>query len=276
MHLSHFRKYEGRRHFFVLAIVVIAASGIFTAPLWKRWGGYIGFGLSVIPFVLPSVRHYFVSAQYLKNELIDFHQILYMHSSWQDPAWDCYMSFFAYFFQSYGPWFTPKFHLRSIAWEQIDRFSPNFIVHSIWQYLAWDCYTSLFAYLYQRYGLWFTTKFCFRSISWEQIDWFSPNLYMHSYWQDLAWDCYTSFFRIFVPELWPLIYAKVSFWPISGEQIDRFSPNFIYAFILTGSSLGLLHILFPIFVPESQLLIYANVSFPLNILRNKLIDSHQI
>ena len=31
----------------------------------------------------------FISAQFLENQLIEFHQILYMHSSWQDLTWDC-------------------------------------------------------------------------------------------------------------------------------------------------------------------------------------------
>ena len=51
----------------------------------------------------------FVSAQYLKNQLVEFHQILYMHLSWQDLAWDCYTSFFANSYQSYGPSLTPNF-----------------------------------------------------------------------------------------------------------------------------------------------------------------------
>ena len=36
----------------------------------------------------------FVSAQYLENQSVEFHQILYMHLSWQDLALDCYTSFF--------------------------------------------------------------------------------------------------------------------------------------------------------------------------------------
>ena len=56
------------------------------SPTLKKGGGggYIGFGLSVIPFILPSVCasfcHNFGSAQYLENKLKDFHKILYMHS----------------------------------------------------------------------------------------------------------------------------------------------------------------------------------------------------
>ena len=35
----------------------------------------------------------FVSAQYLEKKLVEFHQILYMCTSWQDLSWDCYTSF---------------------------------------------------------------------------------------------------------------------------------------------------------------------------------------
>ena len=44
------------------------------SPALKN-GGYIGFGLSII----LSLRHYFVSAQYLENNLVEFNQILYVH-----------------------------------------------------------------------------------------------------------------------------------------------------------------------------------------------------
>ena len=42
-----------------------------------------------------DLRQNLVSAQYFEDQLIAFHQILYMHSYWQDLAWDCYTSFFA-------------------------------------------------------------------------------------------------------------------------------------------------------------------------------------
>ena len=92
-----------------------------------------------------------------------------MHSHWQDLAWDCYTSFFANLYHSYGPWFTLKFRFRSIYWELLDIFSPNLYMHSYWQDLAWDCYTSFFGNLYQSYGPLFTPKIRFRSISWEPI-----------------------------------------------------------------------------------------------------------
>ena len=40
---------------------------------------------------------------------------------WQDLRWDCHSTFFAHLYQSYGPWFAPKFHFLSISWEQMDR-----------------------------------------------------------------------------------------------------------------------------------------------------------
>ena len=67
--------------------------------------------------VCHSVLHNFVSAQYLENKMIEFHQILYMHWYWQNLGWDCYLSIFAHLYQSYDPWFMPKFYFRSISWE---------------------------------------------------------------------------------------------------------------------------------------------------------------
>ena len=49
------------------------------------------------------LRQNFVSTQYLENQLVEFHQILYMHLSWQDLARDCYSSFLAKLYESYGP-----------------------------------------------------------------------------------------------------------------------------------------------------------------------------
>ena len=81
----------------------------------------------VCPSVCPSVIIFFVSAQYLQNSFIEFIQILYVHWYWHDLAWDCYTSFFPSLYQSYSPLFTPKFCFRSISWELLDIFLPNFI-----------------------------------------------------------------------------------------------------------------------------------------------------
>ena len=190
-------------------------------------------------------------------ELLDIFSsnFIFMHSYWQDLAWDCYKSFSPHLFQSYGPWFTSKFHFRSISWELLDIFSPNW---------------------YQSYGPWFTPKFCFRTTSWELTDIFSPNfiyafiltrsslgsshhfshictrvmaldlrqnlvsfqylekkceefhqiLYMLSYWQDLLWDCYT-FFAHLCQSYGPWFTLKFRFRSISSEEMDKFWPNFI-------------------------------------------------
>ena len=69
----------------------------------------------------------FVSAQYLENESIKFHKILYMHWYWQDLGLDCYLSFLAHFYQSYDPWFTPNFCFHSISWEPVDSFTKLYI-----------------------------------------------------------------------------------------------------------------------------------------------------
>ena len=74
-----------------------------------------------------DLRQNFISVQYLENKWTEFHQILFIHSYWQDLLWEYKTSFFAHLYKSYGPWFTPKFHFRSISWEQMDRISPNFI-----------------------------------------------------------------------------------------------------------------------------------------------------
>ena len=39
------------------------------------------------------LRQNFVSAQYLENQMVEVHQVLYMHLPWQNLAWDCYRSF---------------------------------------------------------------------------------------------------------------------------------------------------------------------------------------
>ena len=85
----------------------------------------------IFPTLALDLRPNFVSAQYLENQLIEFHQILYMHSYWQDLAWHCYKTFSPHLYQSYGPWITPKLCLRSISWEQVVIFSPNFIYRLI-------------------------------------------------------------------------------------------------------------------------------------------------
>ena len=108
-----------------------------------------------------DLRLNFVSAQYLENQLTEFYQILYLRSSWQDLAWDCYTSFFAYLYQSYGPVFvselwpciyTKNFVSAQYLGNQLIEFHQILYMLLSWQDLARDCYTSFFAHLYQSYG----------------------------------------------------------------------------------------------------------------------------
>ena len=183
------------------------------------------------------LRQNFVSAQYLENKLACFHQILCMHSYWQDLAWDCCKSFFAHLYQSYGPWFMPKFSFRSISWEQIDRISPNFMYALIFTRSSLGLLQVIFRTFVLELWLWFTPKFSFSSISWEQIDRISLDFIYAFIFTRSSLGLLHAVFCTFVTELWPLIYAKFCFRSISWEQIGRISPNFIYAFILTRSSL---------------------------------------
>ena len=45
----------------------------------------------------------------LRTNWRNFAKFLYMHSYWQDLALNCYASFFTHMYQSYVPWFSPKF-----------------------------------------------------------------------------------------------------------------------------------------------------------------------
>ena len=136
----------------------------------------------------------FVSDQYLKNKLTDFHQILYMNSYWQDLALDI-MSFFANMYQSYGPWFTPKFCFRSLSWELFYRIYPNFVCTLMLTWSSLGLFRVIFQNLYQSHGPWFLRQnFISAQYIENNLTEFHQILYMHSYWQDLAWNCYKSFF----------------------------------------------------------------------------------
>ena len=141
------------------------------SPTLKKWGLYWIWVVchsvirSFFNTIIPSFRHnFFVSAQYLENSFIEYKEILYVHLYWHDLAWDCYTTFLGY-------WFMPKFCFRSISWEQINRFSPNFI----YAFILTRSSLGLLHIIFYTLGPWFTPKFCFRSISREQIDWFSPS-----------------------------------------------------------------------------------------------------
>ena len=169
-----------------------------------------------------------------------------MHLYWQDLLWDCYPSFFVQTYQSYGPWFMPKFRLHSIYFltnlQNFTKFhicihmtrSTLGLLHIIFHTFVPELWPLIYA------SISFPLNLENKWAAFHQI------LYMHSYWQDLCCDCNTSFFCTFVPELWPLIYAKISF-PLNILRTN--SQNFM---------LGLLHTIFadlyhsygPWFTPE--------------------------
>ena len=88
----------------------------------------------------------------LASKLIEFHQSLYLHLSWQELAWDCYASFFAYLCRSYVPLFTQKNCFRSITWELTDIFSPNFINALILTRSSLELLHVIFSNFNQSYG----------------------------------------------------------------------------------------------------------------------------
>ena len=172
---------------------------------------YVGivthFSLICTRVMALDLSQNFVSIQYLEKKWTEFHQILYMHSNRQDLHWDCYILFFAHLYQSYGPWFWPKFCFHSISWEQMDRISPNFIYAFILTTSTLGLLHTIFADLYQSYGPWFMPKLCFRSISWEEMDRISPNFIYAIILTRSMSGLLHIIFCSFVPELWPLIYS---------------------------------------------------------------------
>ena len=158
---------------------------VFIAPLWKKGGLYR------IPFVRSSVRSsviiFFVSAKYLQNSFIECIQILYVHWYWHDLAWDRYTSFFQNWYQSYGPWFMPKFLFRSISWELHDIFSPNFINALIWTRSGLGLLHIIFQiFVLELWPLIYAKNFVSAQYLENQLVEFHQILYMHSYWQYLA------------------------------------------------------------------------------------------
>ena len=216
----------------------------------------------------------FVSAQYLENHLVEFHQVLYMHSSWQDLAWDCYTPFSSHLYQSYGPWFTSKFRFRSTSWEPTDTFTNFYIcIHIDKIYVG--IVTHHFSHIRTRV---MALDLCqnFVSLQYLENKWteFHQILYMHSYWQDLHWDCYTSFLPTFVPESWPLIYSKISFLlnilRTKGQILTK-----LYIRIYTDKIyVGIVSCHFSQFVKELWPFIDVRITLPLNILRHSGLLLH--
>ena len=99
----------------------------FVCALILKWS-ILGLFHVIFPNLYQShgplfLRQNFVSAQYIENRLTEFYQILYMHSYWQDLAWDCYTSFVP----ELWPLIYAKISCISISIEQIDRFSPKIV-----------------------------------------------------------------------------------------------------------------------------------------------------
>ena len=133
---------------------------------WKRGLYRIWVVLSFLPFVCQSARPFVSPSYFFRFRSISwelFYRIypLYVHWYWHDLAWDCYASFSPNLYQSYGPWFTPKFRFRPISWERMDIISPNFIYAFILTRSSLGLLRVIFPHLYQSYGPWFTPKFRF-------------------------------------------------------------------------------------------------------------------
>ena len=174
----------------------------FVPELWSLIYTKISFPLNVSRTkerILPN----FIYAFILTRSTMGLLHIVFLH-------WDCYTSFFAYYYQNNGPWFTSKFCFSSSSWEQIDRISPNFIYAFIFNltrstlgllYIIFCTFVpELLPLIYAKISFLFNILRTTGQI-----------LYMHSNWQDLRLDCYTSFFCTVVLELWPLVYAKILF-----------------------------------------------------------------
>ena len=151
-----------------------------------------------------------------------------MHLYWQELAWDCYTLFFTHLYQSYGPWFMPKFRFRSISWEIIDRISQN----SIDAYILTRSTLGLTHFIFDT----FTPEWWPFAVSTQYLEnarmLFPLRLnILRTNTQNFT-KFYTTFiltrssfgmlhviFCKFVQELWPLIYAKISF------QLNNLATN---------------------------------------------------
>ena len=145
-----------------------------------------------------DLRWNLVSAKYFENYMTYYHQILYMHSYWQDLALDCYTLFFGNLYQSYGP-LCQNFVFALCLENQLVEFYQILYMPSSLQDLAWDCYASFFANCTRIMALDLRRNIVSAYYLENQLTFFHQILYMHSYWQE------------FVPELWPLIYTKILF-----------------------------------------------------------------
>ena len=69
-------------------------------PRFEKSGAILDLGCQS---VRPSVRHNFVSAQYLDNKAIEFTKFCIVHWYWQDLGWDCFLVIFRTFVPELWP-----------------------------------------------------------------------------------------------------------------------------------------------------------------------------
>ena len=104
-----------------------------------------------------------LSQGYLDNQLVEFHQILYMHSSWQDLAWDYYV-----IFRKFVPKLWPMIYAEisfPLNILRTDFFSPNFIYAFILTRSILGFLHVIFRTFVPESWPLIYTKNCFRSIS---------------------------------------------------------------------------------------------------------------
>ena len=183
-------------------------------------------------------------------------------------SWDCYPSCFAHLYQSYDPWFTPKFCFRWISQLQIDWFSPNFIYAFILTRSSLGLMQVIFrTFVLELWPLIYAKiSFALNILRTNGQNFTKIYLCIHIY--KIYVGIVTHHFSHMCTRVTALVlWQKFCFRSLSWEQFDRISPKFIYAFILTGKTSGSLHIMFCSFVPELMALDLLQNFIPLNILR---------
>ena len=110
--------------------------------------------------------------------MIEFHQILYMHSYWQDLHWDLHI-----IFRMFEPELWPFIYVKILFLFNILR--KNGHTKFIYEFILTRSSLGLLHIIFRTFvpELWplIYAKILFPSISCEQLDRISPNLYMHSF-----------------------------------------------------------------------------------------------
>ena len=134
-----------------------------------------------------------------------------MYWYWQYLGWNDSILFFDHLYQSYGPWFLPEFCFRLISWEQIDRFSPNFVYALILTRSRLRLLHLIFANSYQSYGPWLLQYFDSAQYPDNKLT-ALPSSFVHVYALILTGSrlgLLHVILRSSIPELWSLIYARI-------------------------------------------------------------------